>query len=93
MDNFKTLIVEDNIQFLHMLYEYLRKITSDIILAEDGISALKFIKIYRPDIVILDLNILGLNGIELLEKIEQDTNLSINVIIVSGELNLINEIP
>lgn len=93
MDNFKILIVEDNIQFLHMLYEYLRKITSDIILAEDGISALKFIKIYRPDIVILDLNILGLNGIELLEKIEQDINLSISVIIVSGELNLINEIP
>lgn len=93
MNSIKILIVEDNIQFLYALQEALKEFKADIVSVGDGIVALEFVKTYKPDIVILDLNIPSLNGIELLEKIEQNKELSTSVIIVSGELNLINRIP
>ena len=68
MNSIKILIVEDNIQFLYALQEALKEFKADIVSVGDGIVALEFVKTYKPDIVILDLNIPSLNGIELLEK-------------------------
>lgn len=93
MINARILIVEDNVRFLHTLKEYLKGLMADIVSVVDGITALEFIKTYKPDIVLLDLNIPKLNGIELLEKLEHCKNLSTNIIIISGERNFINKIP
>lgn len=92
MNSIKILIVEDNIQFLYALQEVLKEFKADIVSVGDGIVALEFVKTYKPDIVILDLNIPNLNEAELLERIEQNKGLSTNVIIMSEDLKLINTI-
>lgn len=51
--------------------------------AEDGEIALEVIKEKKPDIILLDINMPFLNGLNLLEKLEEINNRSI-VIIISG---------
>jgi CheY-like chemotaxis protein len=47
MSNTRILIVEDNVQFLHTLKEYLKRLISDVVSVTDGIAALEFIKTYK----------------------------------------------
>ena len=93
MSNARILIAEDNIPFLHTLKEYLKGLMANVVSVMDGITALEFIKTYKPDIVLLDLNIPKINGIELLNKLEYCKDLSTNIIIISGEREFINKIP
>lgn len=93
MENLKILIVEDNRKFIDSLSNYLKTLNIDILLATDGILALDMINKYRPNIVLLDLNLPKLNGINVLKRINNIDNSQINVIIISGERILINKIP
>lgn len=93
MSSVKLLIAEDNAQFLHTMQDYLKRLMIEVISVKDGIVALEIVKRYRPDIILLDLNIPRLNGIEFLNKLEEFSDLSSDVIIVSGERELINKIP
>lgn len=51
--------------------------------AEDGEIALEIIKENRPDIILLDINMPFLNGLDLLQKLKEIGNSGI-VIIISG---------
>lgn len=93
MTSTKLLIAEDNIQFLHTMQNYLKKLMIEIISVTDGVVALEIVKRYRPNIILLDLNMPKLNGIGFLKELEKINNLSSNVIIVSGEKEFINKIP
>ena len=93
MSSVKLLIAEDNVQFLHTMQDYLKRLMIEVISVKDGIVALELVKRYRPDIILLDLNMPRLNGIEFLDKLEEFKDLSSDVIIVSGERELINKIP
>lgn len=93
MNSTKMLIAEDNLQFLHTMQDYLKKLMIEIISVTDGIAALEVMKRCNPDLILLDLNMPKLNGIEFLKKLEGFEGLSTNVIIISGERRFINKIP
>ena len=66
----KVLIVEDNTIFAVNLFNYIKSNNNlvDIIgIANDGKEALEIFEKIRPDIVILDLKISIINGVELLK--------------------------
>jgi len=81
----KILIVEDD-KFLRELIA--RKLTAEnyeIIEAVDGEEGLKKIKETKPDLVLLDLILPGIDGFEVLSRIKEDPSLaSIPVIILSN---------
>lgn len=81
----KILIVEDD-KFLRELIA--RKLTQenfDISEAVDGEEGLKKIKEEKPDLVLLDLILPGIDGFEVLAKVKDDPALaSIPVIILSN---------
>jgi len=81
----KILIVEDD-KFLGELIA--RKLTSEgfnIVLAVDGEEGVKKIKEEKPDLVLLDLILPGIDGFEVLAKTKEDANVaSIPVIILSN---------
>lgn len=88
----KILLVDDNTDFLVSLYKYIKKeipIINIVGLACDGVEAEKYIEEFKPSIVLLDLNMPNLNGIELLKELKQNTT---TVILVSGDIEMINEI-
>jgi DNA-binding response OmpR family regulator len=77
----KLLIVEDNIVILTMQKQIFEMEGYDITTAQEGMDALKKVHQERPDIVLLDVNIPGMNGFELCRQIKEDPDLS-DIIIV-----------
>ena len=79
----KLLLVDDERQFAQTLSERLRLREIGSVIAYDGESALDMIKEEEPDVMILDLKMPGIDGIEVLKRVKQ-TNPQIEVIILTG---------
>jgi chemosensory pili system protein ChpA (sensor histidine kinase/response regulator) len=81
----KILIVEDNIVILTMQKQIFEMEGYEIITAQEGMDALKKIHEGSPDVVLLDVNIPGMNGFELCRQIKEDPALqSIIVVMISA---------
>jgi DNA-binding NtrC family response regulator len=70
MENKRILVVDDNELFRDSIVETLRRLGYRIDAAVDGPSALNMIGLNRYDLVISDMKMPGMSGIELLEKIK-----------------------
>jgi CheY-like chemotaxis protein len=79
----KVLLVDDEREFVQTLSERLRIRDVDAAIAYDGESALHLIKEDEPDVMILDLKMPGIDGIEVLQRVKK-TNPNIEVIILTG---------
>lgn len=90
---YKFLIVDDHPLFREGLYHILSDIgIKDIQEASDGEEALKAVEKTKPDIVLMDLYMPGLNGIEVTKKIlDKNPRTLIIILTVSEEDNLIAE--
>ncbi len=77
------LLVDDEVDYIKTLSERLAIRGYENRVAHDGEGALQKIAQERPDIVILDLKMPGMNGMEVLRKINESPE-KILVIIVSG---------
>lgn len=60
----KVLVVDDEAPIRDLVRGYLRREQLESLTAEDGPSALDAVRRDRPDVVVLDLNLPGLDGIE-----------------------------
>jgi signal transduction histidine kinase/CheY-like chemotaxis protein len=63
------LVVEDNQFNRHLLAEILTSWGQRVILAEDGLQALQFMEQQRFDLVLLDIRMPGIDGIEVARRI------------------------
>ncbi|WP_316801088.1 two-component regulator propeller domain-containing protein [Pedobacter frigidisoli] len=79
------LVVDDNeqiIEYINQIFQQKFKIYK----ATNGIEGLQFSKEFLPDIIISDVNMEGLNGIELCKAIKDDPSLShIPVILLTAD--------
>ena len=67
----RILLAEDNQQLATTIATLLERQGFDVVCQADGISALKAIAANPPDLLLLDLKLPGLHGIELLKKLRQ----------------------
>lgn len=88
------LLVEDNAGDVDLAMEYFEgsEVANTLHVADDGEQALQFLENSAvdelPDLIILDLNLPGLNGLEVLSAIKADERFkSIPVIIFSASDN------
>jgi CheY-like chemotaxis protein len=79
----KFLLVDDEVEFVQTLSERLKTRNLESAIAYDGEQALDRIKIEIPDVIVLDLRMPGIDGIETLRRIKQ-SDPSIEVIILTG---------
>lgn len=79
----KLLLVDDERKFVQTLSERLRLREMGSVVAYDGQSALDLIKEEEPEVMILDLKMPGIDGIQVLKQVKQ-TNPLIEVIILTG---------
>jgi len=79
----RTLLVDDEQEFVLTLSERLqmRDIQSDV--AFDGEKALDFLKSDQPEVMVLDLRMPGMDGLEVLRRVKRD-HPGIEVIVVTG---------
>jgi DNA-binding NtrC family response regulator len=79
----RVLLVDDEREFAQTLSERLQMRDVGSAVAYDGESALKLVKDDEPDVMILDLKMPGIDGIEVLRRVKR-TNPHIEVIILTG---------
>ena len=85
-EKFNILIVEDEPDTVKIIESYLnRQNTYEVSSASDGITALIEVGRNRPNLMILDIMIPGVDGIEVCRRIKQDASNRTAIIAISGE--------
>ena len=69
----KVIIVDDEDPARSLVKEYLQDYTDLVLLDEcnNGVDAVKSINSFKPDLVFLDIQMPGLTGFEVLQKLDQ----------------------
>ena len=81
----RILIVDDEPQITRVLRRSLQTHGYDIRTAADGEAALDVLHDWTPDLVVTDLSMPGIDGIELCRRIRAETQVPIIVLSVKGE--------
>jgi DNA-binding response OmpR family regulator len=68
----KILLVEDEIEVLDTITEYLEREGYAVTRAVDGDEALRRVENERPDLVLLDVGLPGLGGLDVLQRLRRD---------------------
>lgn len=79
----KVLLVDDEVDFVNTLGQRLKMRELIVDAVYDGEQALSYIKKTEPDVIVLDLKMPGLYGIEVLREIKK-FNKNIQVIVLTG---------
>ena len=84
-DKFSILIVDDDQEIIDLLKAYLeRQAPYEIAAAADGITALIEVGRVKPDLLILDIMIPGVDGVEVCRRIKADSSNKTAIIAISG---------
>jgi len=83
MDNYRVLIVDDEEELVTTIAERLQIRGIQAQTATDGETALKMIEANPPQVVVLDVMMPGMGGIEVLQRMNAQ-NLKIPVILLTG---------
>jgi len=81
----KVLVVDDSAMARRALRRILEPAGYDVVEAEDGLIALERYALERPDIVLLDLVMKGMYGLEVLTKLRQ-LDPAARVLVVSADV-------
>jgi two-component system alkaline phosphatase synthesis response regulator PhoP len=71
------LVVEDEPQIAGIVRDYLRLAGFEVTVAGDGVRALEMARGRRPDLVVLDLGLPGLDGVEVARALRRDSDVPI----------------
>lgn len=72
----KVLIVDDQAGIRQLLHEVLNDEDYEVKVAENGMKSLEIIKDYQPEIILLDMSMPVMNGLEVLKALQ---NMTLNV--------------
>jgi two-component system alkaline phosphatase synthesis response regulator PhoP len=70
----KILVIDDEPSITSLVSAYLKPEGYEVQTAADGIAGLKAARTFKPDLVILDLMLPGMDGLELLAALRRETN-------------------
>lgn len=70
----KILIIEDEVELVNVLRSYLRQSGFQVMDAQRGDTGLTLWEKHNPDLVILDLNLPGMDGLDVARHIRQKSN-------------------
>ncbi len=84
MTKLRLIVADDSLPFLKKLVSLLSVEFNVVATAADGETALDLIRRFEPDVVVLDLHMPALNGIEVTRKLAKNP-LSPKVVICSAE--------
>lgn len=79
----KVLLVDDETAFVDTLAERLKMRELNVSTVYDGEQALSYVKGIEPDVMVLDLQMPGLHGIDVLREVKKDYP-KMQVIILTG---------
>ncbi len=88
----KILIVDDQYGIRILLNEVFQKEGYQTFQAASGFQALEIVEKHSPDLVLLDMKIPGMDGIEILKRMKViDQDIRVIIMTAYGELDMIQE--
>jgi two-component system, response regulator, stage 0 sporulation protein F len=88
----KILIVDDQYGIRILLNEVLQREGYDTYQAANGLQALDIVKDNVPDLILLDMKIPGMDGIEILKRVKAlHSDMKVIIMTAYGELDMIQE--
>lgn len=85
----RILVVDDEIEICNVLKEYLTEKGYEVHTSQDGKSAIQKVKEISPHIVLLDMKMPGMSGIETLQEIKKiDPDIGVIMVTAVGDENL-----
>jgi len=79
------LVVDDEPQIAHLLRDHLEHAGFTVLTAGDGRAALRLAAVERPDLVVLDLGLPGLDGLDVARTLRRDNLVPIIMLTARGE--------
>jgi len=103
MNNLTILYAEDEIETRKNYGNYLKRNFKEVYIAQNGEEALEYYEEFKPNIMLLDINMPFINGLELTKKIRQKdkktriiiltAHLEQDKLLFAAELNLTKYLP
>jgi two-component system alkaline phosphatase synthesis response regulator PhoP len=81
----KILVIDDEPSIVNLVKAYLKPEGYEVFTAADGISGLKAARAHKPDLIVLDLMLPGMDGIELLSQLRRDSNVYVILLTAKTE--------
>ncbi len=81
----KILVVDDEPKIIQLTQDYLENAGFSVLSAGDGERALAVIQIEKPDLVVLDLGLPGMDGLDVCRSIRKTSNLPIIMLTARDE--------
>jgi two-component system alkaline phosphatase synthesis response regulator PhoP len=73
VSNTKVLVVDDEVSIVNTVQAFLQQEGFTVRTASDGMTALRMARTFQPDLVVLDIMLPGIDGLEVLQKLRQES--------------------
>jgi two-component system alkaline phosphatase synthesis response regulator PhoP len=81
----KILLVDDEPSIINVTSAYLRKEGYELYTAADGPAALKAARVFKPDLIVLDIMLPGLDGLEVLSQLRRESDVYVILLTAKTE--------
>lgn len=85
MSNAKILVVDDEESILKLVTSYLHSEGYEYYTAKDGPSGVKAARAYKPDLIVLDIMLPGMDGIEVLNQLRRESDVYVIMLTAKTE--------
>lgn len=85
MSKAKILLIDDEKSILNLITAYLDQEDYEYKTAPDGETGLELALSYQPDLIVLDIMLPGLDGIELLTRLRRESDVYVIILTARGE--------
>jgi len=81
----KILVIDDEPSIVNLVTAYLKPEGYEVFTAMDGPSGLKAARSFKPDLIILDIMLPGIDGIELLSRLRRESDVYVILLTAKTE--------
>lgn len=81
----KILVIDDEPSITNLVSAYLKPEGYEVFIASDGNSGLKAARAFKPDLIILDIMLPGMDGIELLSRLRRESEVYVIMLTAKTE--------
>ncbi|MEK4301560.1 response regulator transcription factor [Oceanobacillus sp. FSL W8-0428] len=90
MRNKKVLVVDDELEIAELIKDYLEEEQYDVEISTDGAECLLTFREYQPHLIVLDIMLPGLDGMEVCRKIRSES--AVPIIMLSAKKSEIDKV-